>query len=54
MLEKVVGDQCRFRMTSVDGAENVGLVRKATGFMTNDGYIADAVDRRCFGGAQSH
>ena len=37
-------------MTSVDDAVNVGPVRKATGFMTNDEYIAEAVDRRCFGG----
>ena len=37
-------------MTSVDDAENVGPARKATGFMTNDEYIVEAVDRRCFGG----
>ena len=37
-------------MTSVDDAENVGPARKATGFMTNDEYIAEAGDRRCFGG----
>ena len=37
-------------MTSVDDAENVGHARNATGFMTNDEYIAEAVDRRCFGG----
>ena len=37
-------------MTSVDGAGNVGPAQKATGFMTNDEYIADAVDRFCFGG----
>ena len=43
-------DQCQFGMTSVDDAGNVGLARKATGFMTNDAYIAEAVDRRCFGG----
>ena len=29
---------------------NVGPAPKATGFMTNDEYIAEAVDRRCFGG----
>ena len=37
-------------MTSVDVAGNVGPARKATGFMTNDEFIAEAVDRRCFGG----
>ena len=37
-------------MTSVDDAENVEPVRKATGFMTNDEYIAEAVDRRCLVG----
>ena len=36
-----------FEMTSVDDAGNVGPAQKATGFMTNDEYIAD---RRCFGG----
>ena len=43
-------DQCQFGMTSVDDAGNVGPARKATGFMTNDEYIAEAVDRHCFGG----
>ena len=43
-------DQCQFGMTSVDGAGNVGLDRKATGFMKNDEYIAEAVNRQCFGG----
>ena len=37
-------------MTSVDSAENVGLACKATGFMTNDECIAEAVNRHCFGG----
>ena len=37
-------------MTSVADAGNVGFARMATGFMTNDEYIAEAVDRRCFGG----
>ena len=37
-------------MTSVDDAGNVGPARKATGFMTNDEYITEAVDRRYFGG----
>ena len=37
-------------MTSVDCAGNVGPARQATGFMTNDEYIAEAVNRRCFGG----
>ena len=43
-------DQCQFGMTSVDGAGNGGPVCKATGFMTNDEYIAEAVNRHCFGG----
>ena len=43
-------DQCQFGMTSVDSAENVGLACKATGFMTNDECIAEAVNRHCFGG----
>ena len=36
-------------MSSVDDAKNVGPARNAKGFMTNE-YIAEAVDRRCFGG----
>ena len=36
-------------MTSVDSAGNVGHACKATGFMTNDEYIAEAVNRHCFG-----
>ena len=43
-------DQCRFEMTSVDDAENVGPACKATEFMTNHVYIVEAVDRRCFSG----
>ena len=43
-------DQCQFGMTSVDNVGNVGPACKATGFMTNDEYIAEAVDRHCFGG----
>ena len=43
-------DQCQFGMTSVDCAENVGRACNATGFMTNDEYVAEAVNRRCFGG----
>ena len=43
-------DQCQSGMTSVDHAEKVGPACKATGFMTNDEYIADAVNRHCFGG----
>ena len=31
-------------------AGNVGPACKATGFMTNDEYIAEAVNRHCFGG----
>ena len=37
-------------MTSVDSEESVGPVCKATGCMTNDEYIAEAVNRHCFGG----
>ncbi len=48
-MRRVRCDQCQFGMTSVDDAQNVGPARKATGFMTNDAYIAEAVDRRCFG-----
>ena len=43
-------DQCQFGMTSVDSEGNVGPACKATGFMTNDEYIAEAVNRHCFGG----
>ena len=49
-MRRVRYDQCQFRMTSVDDAGNVGPARKATVFMTNDENIAEAVDRRCFGG----
>ena len=37
-------------MTSVDSVENVGAACKATGFVTNDEYIAEAVNRHCFDG----
>ena len=37
-------------MTSVDSVGNVGPACKATGFIPNDEYIAEAVDRHCFGG----
>ena len=37
-------------MTSVDSAGDVGPACKATGFMTNDEYIAEAGNRHCFGG----
>ena len=49
-MRKIRCDQCQFGMTSVDGVGNVGPARKATGFMTNDEYIVEAVNRRCFGG----
>ena len=45
-MRRVRCDQCQFGMTSVDDAGNVGPARKATGFTTNDEYIAEAVDRR--------
>ena len=35
-------DQCQFGLTSVDDAGNVEPARKATRFMTNDEYIAEA------------
>ena len=37
-------------MTSVDRAGNVGPACKATRFMTNVEYIAEAVDSHCCGG----
>ena len=37
-------------MNSVDSVGYVGLACKATGFVTNDKYIAEAVNRHCFGG----
>ena len=43
-------DRCQFGMTSVGSAGNVVPASKATGFMTNDEYIAEAVNRHCFGG----
>ena len=43
-------DQCQFGMTSVDSAEKVGPACKAPRFMTNDEYIAEAVNRHFFGG----
>ena len=39
-MRRVRCDQCQFGMTSVDVAGNVGPARKATGFMSNDEYIA--------------
>ena len=53
-MRRVRCDQCQFGMTSVDGVENVEPARKATGFMTNDAYIAEAVNRRCFWWTRSH
>ena len=35
-------------MTSVDSAGNVGPACKATGFMANDEYTAEAVKGHCF------
>ena len=49
-MRRVRCDQCQFGMISVDSAENVEPACKATGFMTNDEYIAEAVNRHCFGG----
>ena len=40
-MRRVRCDSCQFGMTSVD-AGNLGLAREATGFMTNDEYIAEA------------
>ena len=42
-MRRVRCDQCQFGMTSVDHAGNVVPARMATGFMTNDEYIAEAV-----------
>ena len=49
-MRRVRCDQGKFGLSSVDDAENVEPARKATGFMTSDEYIAEAVERRCFGG----
>ena len=49
-MRRVRCDECQFGMTSVDDAGNLGPARKATGFMMNDEHIAEAVNRRCFGG----
>ena len=46
-------DQCQFGMTSVDSAGNVGPACKAPGFMTNDEFIAEAVNRH-FWRTRSH
>ena len=43
-MRKVRCDQCQFGMTSVDGADNVGPAQKVTKFMTNEEYIAEAVN----------
>ena len=47
-------DQCQFGVTSVDSEGNLGPACKATGFMTNDEYIAEAVNRHCFWWIRSH
>ena len=47
-------DQCQFGMTSVESEGNVGLECKATGFMTNDLYIAEAVEQTLFWWTRSH
>ena len=49
-LRGVRFDQSQCGMTSVDSEGNVGQACKATGFMTNDEYIAEAVNRHCYGG----
>ena len=49
-MRRVRCDQCQFGLTSVDDAGNVGPARKATGCMTNEQFVEEAVDRRCFGG----
>ena len=51
-MRRVRCDQCQFGQTAVDADGSVGPARKATGFMTNDEIIANAVERRCFGGHQ--
>ena len=49
-IRRVRCDQCQFGMTSVDSEGNVGPACKATEFMMIDEYIAEAVNRHCFGG----
>ena len=43
-------DQCQFGLTSIGSEGNMGSACKATRFITNDEYIAEAVNRHCFGG----
>ena len=38
------------KLRLIDSEGNVGPACKATGFTTNDEYIAEAVNRHCFGG----
>ena len=45
-VTKVVGDQCRYGLTSSDG-KHTGLAKKSTGFMTNSPCIAAALNKRC-------
>ena len=48
-MRRVRCDQCQFGMTSVGSEGNVGPACISTSFMTNDEYIAEAVNRHCFG-----
>ena len=45
-VKLVRGDQCRFGACAVD-QDGPGLVRKATGWMSNDDYILEAVGLPC-------
>ena len=49
-MRRVRCGQCLFGQTLVDDAGNASLLAKTTGFMTNDENIAEAVERRGFGG----
>ena len=49
-MRRVRCGQCLSGQTSVDDAGNASLLAKTTGFMTKDENIAEAVERRGFGG----
>ena len=43
-------DQCLFGQVAIDASGWVGPARKATGFLTNDRFLAKELDKRCYGG----
>ena len=43
---RVVGDQCRYELTSNDG-QRIGPARKRAGFMTNSVCLAKELEKRC-------